>query len=167
LEIRRLQLQGAERQLEPRPRKQLDVPPIDPRVHAVAVVFDLVQPIRADWASSTRRVIAAQSMAAVARFREPMVWTLPCRRGRVLAIVANDANNQVDRRKLSRSFTTLLEALNRHRGKGSAEGDGRARPRPFWQAGDCGRRCRGRECFHGQKSDPSVYGCGILSQRSS
>jgi hypothetical protein len=57
-------------------------------------------------------------MWAVARFREPMVWTLPCRQGRGLAIVENDANNQVDRRKPSRSFTTLLEALNRHRGKG-------------------------------------------------
>ena len=43
--------------------------------------------------------------------------------------------------KLSRTYATLLESLNRHRGKGQAEGYGRARPCPFRWAGRRGR-CR-------------------------
>ena len=58
VEIGRLHLQGAKRldrapvavrPVQPRARQQLDVAAVDARMHAVAVVLDLVQPTTARW----------------------------------------------------------------------------------------------------------------------
>jgi hypothetical protein len=48
--------------------------------------------------------------------------------------------NLTQANKPSRTYTTLLEALNRHRGKGQQKMVSGARSRPFRRAGRGGRR---------------------------
>ena len=67
--------------------------------------------------------------------------------------------------KLSRTYTILLEALNRHRGKGPAEGHRLARPR--WRSGRHPTGgCKSEEAAMGTEHAPSRHAVGSPGQGS-